>query len=247
MNGHNRILAGLSPKERTRLIKKMREAHLETKALLYELDAPITQVYFPMTGVTSLVTASDGKILEVATVGNEGMVGLPLFFRSDRIHMRAFEQIAGDALVMSAKHFQQEVRDPNSELSDALYKYTQAFFMQVTQNAACNALHDVDTRCARWMLLTHDRVGVDTFPLTHEFLAQMLGVRRASVSMTAGKLQEAGLIRYKRGVVTVLKRRGLERAACEHYQLVRAEYNRLLPIVNKGTQARAAERRRNGA
>jgi CRP-like cAMP-binding protein len=223
----NLLLAALSRQEQTRLAPKLHRVQLALKDSLYEADEPIEHVYFPVNGVISLVTTANGKTAEVGTIGNEGMVGLPLFLRSDRIHMRAFAQIPGESLRMAARDFRAEIRDPNSALSLQLYRYTQAFLVQIAQSAACNALDNIDQRCARWLLLTHDRIGEDHFPLTHEFLSQMLGVRRAGVTKAAGKLQKAGLVRYKQGEITILDRKGLEKASCQHYHVVRAEYERI--------------------
>src|SRR5204863_5318248 len=133
----------------------------------------------------------------------------------------------GDALRMSADEFAREISKPKA-FRDLVQHYTQAFFAQVSQQVACNGLHSVQERCARWLLLTHDRVGADEFPLTQEFLAQMLGVRRASVTVAAGALQRAGFIRFRRGRLTVLDREGLEGSSCECYRVIRGEFERLL-------------------
>lgn len=157
------------------------------------------------------------------------MLGLPIFFRTETVPLRAFCQVAGNALVMGVKDFRSFTKDMNSNFSGLLYRYAQALFNQLAQHAACSSVHHVDLRCARWLLMTHDRVMSDEFPLTHEFLAQMLGVRRASATVVANRLQKAGLISYHRGIVTVRDRKGLEATTCEHYRLTRDEYDRLAP------------------
>jgi CRP-like cAMP-binding protein len=184
-------------------------------------------VYFPTNCVISLVTyLKDGTSVEMATIGLEGMVGLPVFLGSDTMPSRAFGQVAGDSLRITAAAFTAEI-ERNGPLVRVLNLYTQALFNQVAQTTACNRVHLVQQRCARWLLQTHDRVGSDHFFLTQEFLAQMLGVRRSGVSAAAGLLQKAGLIRYARGWMTVLDRPGLESAACECYGVIKKEFDRL--------------------
>ena len=168
-------------------------------------------------------------MIEIATVGNEGLIGVPVFLGAESMGARELYQVQvpGQALAMDIKTFVEITgRDP---IRGVIQRYAQALFSQVTQQVACNGLHSVEERCSRWMLLTHDRVGADDFPLTQEFLAQMLGVRRASVSVAAGILQKAGFIRYSRGRITVLDRDGLESSSCECYAIIRAEFDRLLP------------------
>ena len=230
VNGRNRLLEALNAKDQRRILAKSTKVHMEIRDKVYDKGKKIKQIYFPLTGVYSIVgDTRDGRTAEVATVGNEGMLGLPVFFRTDTIPLRAFCQVAGDALVMEVKDFKTFTADMNSQLSKLLYRYTQALFNQLAQHAACSSLHAIEVRCARWLLMTHDRVGVNEFGLTHEFLAQMLGVRRASVSEVANKLQRKGVITYRQGIINILDRKGLESAACEHYTLIRDEYDRLTP------------------
>ncbi|HKT36053.1 MAG TPA: Crp/Fnr family transcriptional regulator [Nitrospira sp.] len=212
-------------------MRKLKPVSLEAGDELYGQDQPIQNIYFPLSGVMSLVTTVGGAAGEVATVGNEGMLGLAILFRTDRIPMRAFTQVPGEALMMSVKDFKAEINDPHSKLSPILYRYTQALFNQVAQHAACNATHQIRQRCARWLLMTHDRVGMDEFQLTQDFLSQMLGVRRAGVSVAAADLQKDKLITYRRGVVKILDRKGLEKASCDHYGIVKAEYERLMEEI----------------
>jgi CRP-like cAMP-binding protein len=199
------------------------------QANIFEKHATIHYVCFPLSGMYSLVgDTSDGKTAEVATVGREGMLGLPVFLGTHRIPLRAFTQIPGDVLRMEADDFRAFTADMNGSLARLLYAYTQALLNHLAQHAACTTVHSVRIRCARWLLMCHDRVGMNEFPLTHEFLAQMLGVRRASVTLIAASLHQQELIAYRRGIVKILDRKGLEAAACEHYTLTRDEYDRLL-------------------
>src|SRR2546430_4742891 len=157
-------------------------------------------------------------------MGNESMVGLPVFLGVETSPAQAIVQIAGDAVRMAATVFREEVR-PGSTLHDLLQHYTQALMMSMAQTAACNRLHTIEQRCSRWLLQTHDRVQSDEFSLTQEFLAQMLGVRRATVNSAAGALHEAGFIRYSRGMITILDRPRLEAHACECYRIIRTEFD----------------------
>lgn len=224
----NWLLAALPPEEYARLAPHLEAIALTFKLVLYEPDAPITHVYFPVEGVVSLVQGEpNGQTVEVATIGNEGMVGLPVFLGLDSTPGRAFVQIVGAAQRMPADVFQREV-GAGTPLHALLHRYTQALMVQMAQGAACNRLHPINARCARWLLQTHDRVQSDTFELTQEFLGQMLGTRRAAVNEAAGILQAAGLISYTRGTISVLDRAGLEKAACECYEIIRAQYERAL-------------------
>jgi CRP-like cAMP-binding protein len=189
---------------------------------------PIPYVWFIERGVASVIRAmQDGTLIEVSVIGNEGMVGLPVFLGAERTPSQALVQVPGAGLRMQATLFRREV-PAGSPLHDLLHRYTQTLINQMAQGMVCNRLHSIAQRCARWLLLTHDRVDSDQFPLTQQFLAHMLGVRRASVSTVASTLQKAGLIRYSRGVITILDRPGLEAAACECYRIIQAEYDRLL-------------------
>jgi CRP-like cAMP-binding protein len=225
----NRLLRALSPAIRRRLVPLVELMPFNLKDTLIEHDVPIHHVYFPLQGVVSLVgTLADGTIVEVATIGHEGMVGLPLFLRATTIPFTAFVQIPGEGLRMEAAAFDSLVGEVNSDLHQLLYQYTQALFNQLGQHVIGNRMHPIRQRCARWLLTTHDRMGRDDFLLTHEFLAQMLGVRRVSVTQVAGQLQKAGLIRYHRGHIEVLDRAGLEAASCECYGVIRQGYDLLL-------------------
>ncbi|MBN4006748.1 MAG: Crp/Fnr family transcriptional regulator [Nostoc sp. LPT] len=201
---------------------------LELKQHLYLRNQPIEYVYFLNYGVASMLTVlTDGSAIEVATVGNEGMVGLPVFLGADRIPGECFIQVPGYGLRMRVDAFKTHVT-ASSPLHDLLQRYTQALFNQIAQSAACNRLHSIEERLCRWLLMTADRVETGTFPLTQEFLSKMLGVNRSSVSLSASFLQRAGLINYVRGQITILDRSGLEATTCECYQVVKAEFERLL-------------------
>lgn len=224
----NRLLAALPLEEYSRLLPNLETVPLEFKQVLYEPNQLIDYVYFPNHGVISVLNImEDGQAVEVATVGNEGMIGLPVFLGADKSLQQAFAQIPGDAMRMRVDVFKDKVT-PGSSLHHLLQRYTQVLFNQVAQSAACNRLHSIEERCSRWLLMTQDRVGKDQFPLTQEFLSQMLGVRRASVTVVSGILQKAGLIQYTRGKITILDRVGLEAASCECYSIIKAEYDHLL-------------------
>lgn len=223
----NWLLTGLPADEEERLLPALERVSLEIKAMLYEPNEPITHVYFPLNGVSSILSIADnGDAIEVATVGNEGMVGLPVFLGATSTPGQAFSQIPGEALRMTSDDFRRLV-PPGSPLHQRLQRYTEAMFNMVAQGAACNRLHTIQQRCARWLLLTHDRVGRDEYPLTHEFLADMLGVRRASVSEVAGQLQRDGAISYVRGVITIRDRQRLEGISCGCYWIIRREFDRM--------------------
>ena len=224
----NRLLADLPPEEDARLRPHLERVALGVKEVIYEPFEPIPYIYFPETGVTSiLVIMGDGKASEVGLVGSEGMLGLPVFLGAETSPGQSYSQVPGASLRMAAGVFT-EVIPQAGTLTRRLQRYTQALFTQVSQSAACNNLHAIAQRCCRWLLMTHDLVGGDEFFLTHEFLAAMLGVRRASVSAVAAALQRAGLIRYHRGQITMVNRPGLEAAACECYRIITTEYARLL-------------------
>jgi CRP-like cAMP-binding protein len=224
----NRLLAALPWAEYLRLLPYLEPVPLPFRQRLYDAHKPIPYVWFVEHGVVSLVRVTqEGTLIEIAVIGCEGLVGLPVFLGTGSALVQALVQIPGAGLRMRATVFRREV-PAGSPLHDLLLRYTQTLFNQMAQGMVCNRLHSIAQRCARWLLLTHDRVDADQFLLTQAFLAQMLGVRRASVGMVAGKLQKAGLIRYSRGVITVLDRPGLEAAACECYRIIEAEYDRML-------------------
>jgi CRP-like cAMP-binding protein len=225
----NRLLRALSPAVLPLLLPALERIALPMRERLIEPGVPIPYVYFPLHGVASLIsTLRDGTQVEVATIGNEGLIGLPLALYANTVPFTVFVQVPGEALRIDAAVFDRLLLEETGTLRQFLYRYTQALFNQLAQHVVCNRLHRIAQRCARWLLMTHDRVGRDDFPLTHEFLALMLGVRRASVTEVAGRLQQAGLIRYRLGTIQVLDRAGLEAASCECYGVIQQEYDRLL-------------------
>ncbi|MEH2045623.1 Crp/Fnr family transcriptional regulator [Nostoc sp.] len=224
----NQLLAALPPEEYSRLAPYMEVVSLELRQELYLPNQPIEHVYFLNYGVASMLTVMmDGSAIEVATVGNEGMVGLPVFLGADKIPGECFIQVAGSGLRMRADAFKTHVT-VGSSLYQIVQRYIQALFNQIAQSAACNRLHSIEQRMCRWLLMTLDRVETDTFSLTQEFLSIMLGVNRSTVSLNASILQKAGLINYSRGQMTILDRLALEDITCECYLVVRAEFERLL-------------------
>ena len=228
MSHRNRILAALPAADRERLRASLEPVDLELRQVVIDVNQEISHVYFVEEGVVSVLgVMEDGSAVETATVGNEGMVGLPVFLGAASMAGQAFVQVPGHGYRMPAAALREEARRGGA-LSELLGRYTQALFTLLSQNSACNRLHPVEQRCARWLLLTHDRVGSDTFDLTHLFLSQMLGVRRATVTEVAGALQERGLIEYSRGTITVLDRPALEAAVCECYRVIASEFDRLL-------------------
>jgi CRP-like cAMP-binding protein len=223
----NRILTALSAADRLQLFEVVSSVALPVKTVLFEPGRPIDAVYFPIDVVISLVTPfHDGAMVEVATVGNEGIVGVPLV-PFGGLGVRAISQVAGYCLRLDADVFL-EWSDRNQTFQRLVERYTQALFGQIAQAAACNRVHSNDARLARWLLMTHDRVGSAHFMITQDFLGQLLGVRRSTVSVSAGLLQRDGAIHYTRGHVTILDRELLEAASCECYAAITAELERVV-------------------
>jgi CRP-like cAMP-binding protein len=229
----NLILASLPNSALQAVASDLQLVPLEVPQVLQPPGEAVKEVMFPLHGVASMVSLGDtGNSVEVATIGCEGMVGLPVFLGGVTAAVEIFVQVPGEGLRLSAEVFRQHLaREPS--LTHSLLLYTQALLTQVAQCSACNVYHPVEARCARWLLQTHDRVKGDVFSLTQDFLGLMLGVRRATVSETASALQDRGLIRYHRGTITIANRKGLEAAACDCYELIRREYDRLLGPVRK--------------
>lgn len=190
---------------------------------------PWTHVWFPESCILSVVNEmQDGGTVEVGTIGNEGVAGLPALMDASTSESRVFAQLAGVAHRVPVEAIM-SLMDREREVRRLVNRYAQAYLSQVAQGAACNRLHGIEQRCARWLLLTRDRVESDRFALKQEFLSDMLGVRRAGVSVAASTLQNAGLIRYSRGVIEVLDREGLVAASCECYGIIREQFDRLVP------------------
>ena len=215
----NRLLSSLPADVYETILPDLKAVPLKFRLSLHEPDDQMPYVYFPNTGVISMLTVmEDGVAVEIATIGNEGMVDLFVFLGLEKSASRLLIQVPGTAMRMESARFRAHVEHIPA-LRALLGYYAVALFALVAQSAACNRMHPIVERCARWLLMTHDRVDAAVFPMTHDFLSEMLGVRRPSVSVAAEALQTAGLITYRRGKVTVLDRPGLEAASCECYQL----------------------------
>jgi CRP-like cAMP-binding protein len=224
----NQLLAALSETQYQRLVPNLELVSLPLNKVIYEPGEAIRYVYFPHQALVSLVsTMENGSTVEVGLVGNEGMVGLPVIWGGDTTTTRAFVQVADSGSRMKASLLKIEF-DRGDQLQTLLLRYMQALHTQISQLAACNRLHMIEGRLARWLLSVHDRMQKDEFPLTQEFIGQMLGTRRAGVTEAAGVLSQAGMIRYTRGKITILDRPKLEATACECYGLVKSEFTRLL-------------------
>jgi CRP-like cAMP-binding protein len=224
----NRLLSLLSDDDYERLRPHLSHVVFNYKKSLYEASRPIDHVYFPIDGVASLVlTTAEGASAEVGTIGNEGLVGLPICLGDRDAPSSVYVQVPGTALGMEARLFRGEL-ERNRALNLIMLRYAHAFFNQVAQSAACAHLHRVEQRCCRWLLMTRDRMPSGDFLLTHEFLGMMLGVRRTTVTDVMGSLQKAGLIRYRRGHVTILNQEALHRRTCECYDVSKLEFDRLL-------------------
>ena len=221
--GINRLLATLPKNEYKRLLPKLKTVTLVLGEVLYEPGDTIKYVYFPNNSIVSLISeVSETAGLEVGMVGNEGMAGLAVFMGVSFSSTRAVVQGSGTAMRMSAAAVRTEANRLGS-LHHLLHRYSHSLLNQVSQSSTCNRFHLVNARLARWLLMTNDRLGAKEFPLTQEFLSNMLGVRREGVSKAAGALQAGKLISYSRGVITILSRRGLEAKSCKCYAIIKAD------------------------
>jgi CRP-like cAMP-binding protein len=224
----NRVLKSLPAEELELLRAELERAPLTFRQVLQDIDQPLTHLWFPRTGVLSMVSEmEDGSVVEVATVGREGLVGISVVLEADEMAQRIFAQIEGEGDRIPVERFR-ALRHQLPALNRMMLRYAASLVTMVAQGSACNRMHPIDARCARWLLQTHDRVDSDGFYLTHEFLAQMLGVTRPSVTIAAGILQQAGMIEYNRGQVTIVDRGRLEDASCECYGVVKSEMDRLV-------------------
>lgn len=224
----NRILNALSRSEFEHLSPHLERVRLSGGEILYRPEEPITHIYFPDRGTVSLVSAFEGGgMVEVGMVGNEGMFGVCVFLGSMTTPLLAQVQLPGEGFRMRADVLKREFARGGT-LQDLLLRYTQAFITQVTQVAACNRAHTLEERLAKWLLMCQDRAHSQNLELTHEFISEMLGIRRAGVTEAAYRFREAGLIHYRRGRVTILDRAGLEAASCECYPILRREFARLV-------------------
>jgi CRP-like cAMP-binding protein len=229
----NNLLSLLSADDFAALIPHLEPVELNLKQVLGERGQPYSHIYFPCTAVVSvLAVMADGSMVEVGTIGNEGFYGIDVLAGGESAIETTICQIAGKALRMRVSDFIQTT-DGNTPLRRVTQRYLLAYLSLVSQSVACNSLHTIEARFARWVLMTHDRVLGDDFFLTQEFLAGMLGVHRPSVSVVAGSFQQAGMIRYNRGRMTIVNRKALEETACECYGVVREQFERTVGPFRK--------------
>jgi len=229
----NHLLDALPPDDYVRLKPYLELVPMKLGEVLYEPGARLRYVYFPTTSIVSLLyVMEDGASAEIAVVGNEGMLGISLFMGGETTPSHAVVQSAGFGVRLKAQLLKDEFAR-FGPMMHLLLRYTQALITQMAQTAVCNRHHSVDQQLCRWLLLSLDRLASNELSMTQELIANMLGVRREGVTEAAGKLQDAGLIRYRRGRITVLDRPRLETQACECYQVVKTEFDRLLPYVAK--------------
>jgi CRP-like cAMP-binding protein len=234
----NRLLAALAPEDFTPLEPDLEVVELSRGQVLYEPGDVIRHVYFPHEAIISLVNVmEDGGTTEIAVFGREGVVGLLSALVTREAFGRYIVQMSGTASRVPFERLN-EVRNARPALRQLIMRYGEAFLAQTFQTVSCNAVHPVEARCCRWILNMHDRADADTLPLTHEFLAEMLGVQRSSVSVVTRTLQTAGLIQQSRGSITVTDRAGLEETACECYGKIRRLFERLLPGTYPPVSAR---------
>lgn len=227
----NAIFVGLAPEIQAKLVAGATLIDLELRDSIYQTDIPIRYVYFPVDSVLSVVTRmSDGSEIEVGTIGREGTSALPLLLGTTSTANDCYCQVSGCAIRIDVDLFE-EVKRESPRVRQLLDRYLQAYVNMLGQLAACNRLHSVFERCARWLLMTHDRVDSDEFELTHEFLAMMLGTGRSGVTIAAATLRRAGFIEYAHGKIHVVDRRGLEDAACECYKVACIQFDGLLRSV----------------
>ncbi len=226
----NALLSSLPQEDYQRVSSQLTWRPLKVRQTLHKHGDTITEIYFPSRSVLSITNAmEDGGIVEVATVGREGFVGIGAVLGNSIASGDAFVQIAGEpAAVMGIDAFRREM-ERRGPFQEVVTRYSQAFVALLMQSVACNGLHSAEERCCRWLLMTHDRIGQDEFPLTHEFLAIMLGVRRPTVTLVMAELTRGGIVSHVRGHVRIVDRKGLEGASCECYRNVRGVFDRLLP------------------
>lgn len=226
----NKLLAALPAADYRRILPTLTTVPLKFRQVMHKHGEPINTVYFIGGGVASVTSVmTDGRMVEVATVGNEGIVGMTVFLGGTLSPGEAFIQVPdGDGQAMSADAFRKEL-DRRGAFYGLISRYSQALQILIMQSTACNSLHSVEERCSRWLLMTHDRVQGDAFQLTHEFLGYMLGVRRPTVSLVLGILDKAGMISNGTKKITIVNRARLEDTSCECYRVVKSAFDRLLP------------------
>ncbi|MBW4537508.1 MAG: Crp/Fnr family transcriptional regulator [Myxacorys chilensis ATA2-1-KO14] len=226
----NQLLAALPDEDYQRILPHLEVVDLPLQKVLYHPGDSIEYVYFPRESIISLVTIlEDGASVEVGIIGNEGVLGVEVFLGDPTAHHEMVVQSADSGIRMAAAPFKVEF-ERGGPLQRLLLRYTQTLFFQVSQGGACFRRHTIEERLARWLLMVSDRIGSNELPLTQEFIAQMLGTRRAGVTIAAGTLQRAGLIRYGRGRITIVDREHLEEACCECYRLIKEMTERSLPL-----------------
>ncbi|MDZ8095400.1 MAG: Crp/Fnr family transcriptional regulator [Nostoc sp. DedQUE05] len=246
----NKLLAALPTSDYERLLPHLKLVSLPTRQVLYEPGEPITHVYFPQNAVVSIVTCMrDGSTMEVGIVSNEGMVGIPIILGSNTTTTKAFVQVAGAGMQIDADVLRTEF-NRGGAIQKLLLRYVRAIYTELTQSCACNRLHSLEERLARWLLTVSDRLASEEFPLTQEFIAQMLGVRRSGVTVAASTLSRAGMISYQRGHIKILNREDLEATSCECYRVIQKEFTRLLGNKSRRigvarTSAALSDRRRH--
>ena len=229
LNGRNRLLAALQPKDFALISPHLTKMSFEHGEFLQKPGNRIDHVYFPHTGMMSLVvTMPEGETVETATIGHEGVVSAMSGLGPRHAFAGAIGQVSGTASRINTSRFQAAVNE-SSPIRDLVVRHNEALLSQVQQSVACNALHSVEARLCRWLLQTRDRIDSDAIPLTQEFLSQMLGVGRSTVTLTARTLQAAHLIRYRRGLIEILDGHGLEEAACVCYEIIRRQIDQVLP------------------
>jgi CRP-like cAMP-binding protein len=226
----NRLLNALPPDSLKRLLVHQKTVSLELNQSIHEPGNLAQFVLFPLQGlISSIATTAEGASIEIGMIGREGMFGVPAILGDERPLQRAIVQLPGSALRIPAELLRREMSE-NASLQTLLLRYVQVTLSTTSQAAACNRLHLLEQRCARWLLSSHDRSEGDKFPMTHEFLAIMLGVRRSGVTVAAQSLQAAGLIAYSHGTITIRDREGLEAASCGCYRFIENEFQRLLEV-----------------
>lgn len=225
----NRLFALLDDASLQALAGRVERVELTQRMVLYEEGQPMTHAWFPAIGVLSMLASAQAAQtrIEVATIGREGAAAIPLLLGGQRSLGNLFPQVTGWGWRMAADDFLQAV-GALPAFSRVMHRYAHALLMQIAQGTACNRAHDAEQRCARWLLQTHDRVDGDTFDLTQEFLAEMLGERRATVNQVASQLQQRGFISYTRGHIEIVNRAGLEDVSCRCYRLIREEYEQVV-------------------
>ena len=224
----NHLLAALPDDEFARLKSSLEPVLLPLGKVIYESGEQLEYIYFPTTAIISLLyIMENGSTAEIGMAGNDGLVGIALFMGGSTTPNRAVVQSGGNAFRLRSKALQLEFQ-LSGEFQNILLRYTQYLMTQISQTAVCNRLHSVEQQLCRWLLINHDLLQTNKLIMTHDLIANMLGVRREGVSIAAGNLQREGVIKYVRGTITMLDRKGLESMTCECYQVVKEEYDRLL-------------------